>query len=96
MSRDDERVLRWIVTGRVQGVSFRYFTEQAASFLRLSGWVRNLSDGSVEIRVRGSADKIEKLREQVERGPRMSRVDSVAEQELAADTALPEKFEVRF
>ena len=93
---DDDRALRWIVTGRVQGVSFRYYTEQATAFLRLAGWVRNLPDGSVEIQVRGPAEKIEELRERVLRGPRLARVDDLAEEELAAGTALPEKFEVRF
>lgn len=96
MSPGGDRAFRWIVTGRVQGVSFRYYTEQAASLLRLSGWVRNLPDGSVEVRVRGSADRIEKFREQVSRGPRLARVDAVAEEELAADAALPERFEIRF
>ena len=47
------KAVRWIVTGRVQGVSYRYFTQQAARQLQLTGWVTNLDDGSVEVRVAG-------------------------------------------
>ena len=87
---------RWIVTGRVQGVSFRYFTEQAASFLKLAGWVRNVPDGSVEIQFRATDEEADRFREQVWRGSRLSRVDAVDEQELAEETVLPDKFEIRF
>ena len=93
---DESKTRRWIVRGRVQGVSFRYFTEQAASFLKLAGWVRNLPDGTVEIQFRATGEEAARFREQVRRGPRLSRVDAVDEQELSADTALPEKFEIRF
>jgi len=47
------------VTGRVQGVGFRYSAQQRASRLRLTGWVRNEYDGSVEIYCEGAADAVE-------------------------------------
>ncbi len=96
MSDSDERALRWIVTGRVQGVSYRYFTQDAASRLGLSGWVRNLADGSVEAWVRGPAEAIEALRAHLVEGPPMSRVDAVTEEELPAGTELAPGFSIRY
>ncbi|MDD3374657.1 MAG: acylphosphatase [Candidatus Omnitrophica bacterium] len=48
-------------SGMVQGVGFRYTTQRIALDLNLSGWVRNLSDGRVEVLVEGPKDKIEQL-----------------------------------
>lgn len=92
----DERALRWIVTGRVQGVSYRFFTQDEASRLGLGGWVRNLSDGSVEVRLHGPSEKIETLRRRLHQGPPLARVDAISEEELAAGESLPEGFEIRF
>lgn len=47
--------------GRVQGVGFRYFSVVGARELGLTGWVRNLDDGSVEMEVQGDPDKIDDL-----------------------------------
>ena len=96
MSESDERVVRWIVTGRVQGVAYRYFTQDAASRLGLAGWVRNLPDGSVEAQIAGPAGKIEALRGQLRQGPPMSRVDAIAEEELPYGTELPPGFSIRY
>lgn len=95
---DVEIAVRWIITGRVQGVSFRYFTQRAAQALELDGWVRNLADGSVEARVRGPRNRVEELRRQIEQGPRMARVDGVAEESVdPGDAGIPEgEFEIRF
>ena len=60
--------VRWIVTGRVQGVSYRYFTQQAARELELTGWVRNLPDGSVEVQVAGDDAVLERFRQQLREG----------------------------
>ncbi|WP_337543100.1 acylphosphatase [Mitsuokella jalaludinii] len=48
-------------TGRVQGVGFRRFVQQHASELGLTGWVRNMEDGSVEMEIQGDPEKIDKL-----------------------------------
>jgi acylphosphatase len=95
---DAEVTVRWIVTGRVQGVSFRYFVQRAARALRLAGWVKNLSDGSVEARVIGPRIRVEELRQQVEQGPRLARVDGVAEESIdaAAVDVREGDFEIRF
>jgi acylphosphatase len=57
------------VTGRVQGVGFRWFVRVAARRLQLAGWVLNLRDGSVEIAADGRADKLDELRRLITRGP---------------------------
>lgn len=67
------------VTGRVQGVGFRYFTKHRARELNISGWVRNEPDGSVT--VVGSADtqSIKKFVDSLKEGPPSSRVEEVVE-----------------
>jgi len=100
MSRDDEhgdeKIRRWIVSGRVQGVFYRDFTRREARGLGLAGWVRNLPDGTVELRVRGPAVKLEALRGRLREGPPEARVSGIAEAELTPGTELPETFEVRY
>lgn len=67
--------LHAVVTGRVQGVSFRYHTQNTATRLDLVGWVRNLPDGSVEVLAEGSRDKLEELAKWLSKGPPFARVD---------------------
>ncbi len=62
------------VTGTVQGVGFRHFTRAEAARLDLTGWVRNLSDGSVELVAEGPRDRLELLLASVRTGPPGSRV----------------------
>ena len=72
---------RFFVSGRVQGVGFRYFAEQQAGKLGVNGYARNLSDGRVEVYAIGDAQKLEALRAALQRGPRMSQVDRVDEED---------------
>ena len=65
------------VTGRVQGVSFRFHAEQEAQRLGLTGWVRNEPDGSVALHVEGEPDAIEDLVSWCHDGPSYARVDGV-------------------
>src|SRR4051812_50067418 len=69
----------WFITGKVQGVSFRAFTYESATDLKLKGWVRNLSNGQVEIVAEGPTPAVDKLLEQVKKGPKFARVDAVKE-----------------
>lgn len=66
-----------VIGGRVQGVGYRYFTRDAALSLGLSGWVRNMSDGRVELEVEGEQTGIDILIEQLREGPALSRVTAV-------------------
>lgn len=74
----DIRRISVIVKGLVQGVNFRYFTSEAALETGVSGWVRNLSNGNVEIEAQGTTEKLEKFIQQVSKGPRLSHVESAA------------------
>jgi acylphosphatase len=72
---------RFVVRGRVQGVGFRWFVEREAHMLGVAGWVRNNSDGSVEVLAIGSRDQLSGLRSRLRQGPRAARVDDVEESE---------------
>jgi acylphosphatase len=74
---------RFFVSGRVQGVGFRFFAERTAASLGVGGFVRNLFDGRVEVYAIGSAEQMDALRNALRRGPRMGAVDRV--EELDAD-----------
>lgn len=76
-SSETRRWVHWRVAGRVQGVGFRWFVQQAAASHGLVGDVRNLSDGCVEIRASGSDEQLQRLLADVRRGPRLARVDDV-------------------
>jgi len=65
------------VSGRVQGVFFRSKTKGKAQGLGLFGWVRNLTDGKVEILAEGKKEKLEKLIEWARQGPAAARVDNL-------------------
>ena len=66
------------VSGRVQGVFYRDHTRRWAISSGLSGWVKNLADGRVEVLVEGEKKKIEGLIDRLREGPPMSRVENVA------------------
>lgn len=66
-----------IVTGFVQGVGFRKFVKHGASKLGLTGWVRNLPDGSVEALIQGQKEKIDTLIALCKKGPFLSEVEEI-------------------
>ena len=66
-----------IIKGRVQGIGFRYSALSTARGLKLSGWVRNLADGSVETRAKGSAEQIASYLSWLGSGPPMAQVDQL-------------------
>lgn len=68
---------RVLVSGRVQGVGFRYHTAERAAALEVTGWVRNMRSGSVELEVQGDASSVEALVQWLEDGPSHARVESV-------------------
>ncbi|PTN07873.1 acylphosphatase [Mangrovibacterium marinum] len=71
-----------ILVGRVQGVGFRSFSRHKALELKLSGWVRNKMDGSVEIEVEGHPETIARFIAELKAGNGYSRVDRIFKSEL--------------
>ena len=68
---------RMLVSGRVQGVGFRWFTRDAATREGITGWVRNLPDGRVEVLAEGDADAVTRIERAVRLGPRGARIENV-------------------
>ena len=68
---------RFVISGRVQGVGFRYFARDAALREGVTGWVRNLPDGTVEARIEGEREAVTRVERALRVGPRGARVDEV-------------------
>jgi acylphosphatase len=84
-----------VVTGVVQGVNFRWFTQRRATELGLVGWVRNRGDGSVEFVAEGARADLERLLDLVRTGPSSAVVENV-ETRWSAATGEFHRFEIRF
>ncbi len=95
MAPHAEKAIRVTVEGRVQGVGFRYTTRGVAQELGLTGWVRNLLNGAVEVWAQGSIDAVDQLQALLEHGPQGSFVKSVEFEVVDPDRTL-EGFEIRF
>ena len=87
-------IRRFRITGQVQGVYFRHSTRLEAERLAVTGYARNLPDGSVEVVAQGSVAAVERLRQWLHQGPKMARVESVLDLELERDTRPPPQFEI--
>jgi acylphosphatase len=74
MAEDLTRV-HVLIDGLVQGVAFRYFAEKYAARLGLTGWVKNLPDGRVEVVAEGPAEAVDRFLERLKEGPRLARVE---------------------
>jgi acylphosphatase len=72
--------LHAIVEGHVQGVGFRYYVSEQAQFIGITGWVRNVYDGEVEVVAEGTRSDLEKLLRYLQRGPSGAYVSNVAEE----------------
>ncbi len=70
-------ILHAVVLGRVQGVGFRYWALEEAQRLGLTGWVRNLRDGSVEVEAQGEEEKLFEFEKLLWQGPPLARVKEV-------------------
>jgi acylphosphatase len=86
---------RYVISGRVQGVGFRFFAVRAARERNLTGWVRNLPDGRVEAEAHGDEAALDALREELSRGPRGAAVRGVEETQVPFSSAIPD-FDVKF
>jgi len=66
-----------VISGRVQGVGFRYFTRDAAMRDGVTGWVQNRPDGCVEAYIEGESDAVTRVERAIRRGPPGARVEDV-------------------
>ena len=74
---------RWLVSGRVQGVGFRFFVQHKATTLGITGWARNLDDGRVEVYAVGEPERLDDLGAALHLGPRGADVRGVESLEAA-------------
>lgn len=91
---EETTIRRFLVSGRVQGVGFRWFVRRRAEALGLSGWVRNLADGRVEALAAGSDEILTTLEAELREGPPAARVDEV-QAVPAADEPPSGEFSIR-
>ena len=84
----------FVVSGRVQGVGFRYHTQNMAVQLCLAGWVRNRADGDVEGIVQGSTQDVEAMLDWLGKGPPHARVEKLESDRVDDETMLFESFQI--
>lgn len=76
---------RYKISGKVQGVGFRFFVLTCAEALKIGGWVRNASDGTVEAYAEGTEDQLAEFEFDLSRGPRFARVENVEKSDAEAE-----------
>ena len=88
-------IRRYVVSGRVQGVGFRWFVHRHAARLRLSGWAENLIDGRVEVVASGPDDALDELEGLLRRGPSHADVTALDITELPPAAVGRSGFDIR-
>lgn len=78
---------KFLLSGNVQGVGFRFFTQRVAARHQIRGYVRNLDDGRVEAFAQGAEKSVEAFKHDLTAGPRFSRIDDVEEIVLEPNSA---------
>lgn len=74
---DDLKAVKWTISGRVQGVGYRYFAEAVARTLKIVGTVRNLHTGEVEVYAEGPEEALLRFKERLKEGPPLGRVSEI-------------------
>lgn len=80
-----KKAKRFIIKGMVQGVGFRFYTNNLASRIGVAGYVKNKFDGSVEVYAIGTEEQLKSLRQVLYRGPSYSNVSEIIEQDMPVD-----------
>ena len=86
---------RYLISGRVQGVGFRYFAKDVADREGVTGWVRNLPDGRVEALVEGEEETVTRVERLLWQGPGGARVSAVAVDDTEPASGAYHEFSVR-
>jgi acylphosphatase len=94
--RAEKQAKRFFVSGRVQGVGYRYFAMDTAEQLSVTGYAKNLADGRVEVYAIGSSDQLRNFARELRRGPTLAAVADVAEAEAEVLLAFSSGFSVTF
>ena len=96
MNANDSRpTYRWLVSGRVQGVAFRWFVLNAARQLGVLGWVRNLADGRVDVVGQGNREVLGIFEGKLRKGPLLSHVEKVEKSDVTPEVDGFNSFEIR-
>ena len=94
--RAEKQARRFFVSGRVQGVGYRYFATDVAERIGLTGYARNLADGRVEVYAIGTSDQLRDFAQELRRGPTLAAVADVAEVEAQVLARFSSGFSVAF
>ena len=89
------QMAHWFVSGRVQGVGFRWFVVRRAKEYGVVGWAKNLNDGRVEVVGQGSSQALMSLESALRAGPRLSRVDNVEKADCPHEMTDIKSFDIR-
>ena len=82
----NQKSMKCIVSGHVQGVWYRASTKKEADALGITGWARNLDNGDVEVVACGSSEHLNRLYNWLKQGPRLAQVERVSREEIDCDT----------
>ena len=93
--RNESWSARWLISGRVQGVGYRYFAYDEAQRLGIAVWARNLPDGRVEVVARGSSEKLMTFERALARGPSFASVENVEREDNPDDLTNLNLFDIK-
>jgi acylphosphatase len=88
------KAVRYLISGRVQGVGYRFFAKRTAERLHLMGFAKNLPDGRVEVYAIGPAELLAALRIELNQGPHGASVSSVTEEDAPIDLRYAAEFSI--
>ena len=94
--RAERHAKRFFVSGRVQGVGYRYFALDKAEQIGVAGYAKNLADGRVEVYAIGTSAQLRDLARELQRGPRLAAVDGVDEVDAELLLAFSSGFSVEY
>ncbi len=84
------KTYHYLIKGRVQGVAFRYYAVHQAARLGVTGTVKNLYNGDVEVYAQGEEQAILRFEEFLQRGPSAARVDGMIKREFESEDVFPD------